>query len=521
MSVTITVWDGASTIGGNKILLEDGSAAVFLDFGLSFSTSGRFYAEFVNPRGVRGLYDPLTMGLLPRIQGIYREDLMPPEPLCSRMLPSDAPCVKAAGVLLSHAHADHIGCVSYLRPDIPVLCSPMTAFVTKAMQDSGKSDMQCEHCYAAPRVLKPDRTIVSAGKADRTQRPFRIVGSDTELSGDALDYWGKCYLSEIKLQTAPLDRCDEIEGLAIRCFPVDHSIYGATAFAVETSAGWVVYTGDLRTHGRNGHTTWTFAKEAAELNPIALICEGTHVLSEERPSEDQVQQNCLAEVTKAQGRLVIADFGARNVERLESFLRIARETGRLLVVTAKDAMLLKAMHLVDTSVPNPATDDTICLYDEPRGRSEGWLTAITNEMSSKLVAPELIRTSPGDYLLCFGFYEINELPELAPDNGGVYIHSSSELYNEEQVIDFQRLRNWLDYFGISLIGDPEDRSSAVRFHTSGHITGSELEALVRTVNPKTLIPVHTQPDESYEWFEEKFAADFRLELPRDNPRISL
>jgi ribonuclease J len=38
LSPTITVYDGANTIGGNKILLEDGATAVFLDFGTSFST---------------------------------------------------------------------------------------------------------------------------------------------------------------------------------------------------------------------------------------------------------------------------------------------------------------------------------------------------------------------------------------------------------------------------------------------------------------------------------------------------
>jgi ribonuclease J len=31
--VKITVFDGSSTIGGNKIYLEEGDEAVFLDFG--------------------------------------------------------------------------------------------------------------------------------------------------------------------------------------------------------------------------------------------------------------------------------------------------------------------------------------------------------------------------------------------------------------------------------------------------------------------------------------------------------
>ena len=43
MPVSITVYDGANTIGGNKIFLEDGDTAVFLDFGTSFHTRFQYF----------------------------------------------------------------------------------------------------------------------------------------------------------------------------------------------------------------------------------------------------------------------------------------------------------------------------------------------------------------------------------------------------------------------------------------------------------------------------------------------
>ncbi len=49
LPTTITVYDGAKTIGGNKILLEDGDAAVFLDFGTSFDARNRYFEEFLMP----------------------------------------------------------------------------------------------------------------------------------------------------------------------------------------------------------------------------------------------------------------------------------------------------------------------------------------------------------------------------------------------------------------------------------------------------------------------------------------
>jgi hypothetical protein len=49
---------------------------VFLDFGMSFGKRSKFFEEFVNPRVSNGITDYLTMGLIPDIPGIYRDDLL-------------------------------------------------------------------------------------------------------------------------------------------------------------------------------------------------------------------------------------------------------------------------------------------------------------------------------------------------------------------------------------------------------------------------------------------------------------
>ena len=513
MSTTITVCDGARTIGGNKILLESDGAALFLDFGLCYPKWGLYYEEFVRPRVVRGLFDPLVMGLLPPIRGIYREDLMPARHLVERMLPDGSPEVQAAAVLLSHAHGDHMGYISFLRPDIPIVCSPMTAMMAKAMQDSGKSGMDCEFCYASRRELDAETGIVKAGRDSAVQRPFRLSG-DEGLSDDALAFWTRRFTATRALESILPESRQYVAGMPVRTFPVDHSIYGACAFAVQTPGGWVVYTGDLRTHGRNGQLTQTFAEEAAKLQPIALICEGTHVKTQTPVHEETVRANCLRAVLEAEGKVVIADFGPRNVERLESFLGIAEEVGRKLVVTGKDALLLHAMHLADPCVPDPSEHSLILLYDEPRGKTDGWTKFVLDEMDGKLVSPDQIRESAERFILCFSYLDLSDLAELAPENGGVYIYSSSELYGEEQEIDFRRLRNWLDRFAFTLVGDPNHKEGEWRYHASGHITGPDLERLVRTINPKVLIPVHTEPEKSHGWFRERFE-DLDLRLPRE------
>ncbi|MDI7250922.1 MAG: exonuclease, partial [Bacillota bacterium] len=78
----------------------------------------------------------------------------------------------------------------------------------------------------------------------------------------AAEFWMRAPASR-ELQGDPLQVVTggetPVAGMRVRWWPVDHSIPGAGAFGVQTPAGWVVYTGDLRLHGSRGHLTRAFA----------------------------------------------------------------------------------------------------------------------------------------------------------------------------------------------------------------------------------------------------------------------
>ena len=83
----VTVYGGTAghdsstgEIGGNKILVETGERTFFLDFGMGFGASGKYFDEFLQPRSAVGLRDYLRMGLIPPLEGIYRDDLSAHEP---------------------------------------------------------------------------------------------------------------------------------------------------------------------------------------------------------------------------------------------------------------------------------------------------------------------------------------------------------------------------------------------------------------------------------------------------------
>ncbi len=506
---TVTVYDGANTIGGNKILLEDAGIAVFLDFGTSFDTRSRYFEEFLAPRSRAGLQDLIHMGLLPPLRGIYRRDL---EDSVGRVwgraqqYPHYREC-RADAVLLSHAHMDHAGYISFLDTNIPIVCTAMTAYLCKAIQDCGAHQFEGEMCYAVPKTADEEGIIGAAKHRDFPfmRRPYRLAD---RLCEDPEGFWNLSPSAPKGRHFAPqqLEVVDRVGGRRVRFFPVDHSIYGAAAIAVETSEGWVVYSGDFRRHGRNRDFSEVFIKEAKNLAPVALLCEGTNIDREPGGTEDDVLEACLQAVREAAGQFVVADFGPRNVERLLTFLEIARQTNRRLAITDKDAYLLTAMRAVDLSIPTPGVESSLIVYRRGLRQPQTWVEYVRECYPDQVTAVD-IHARPGDYILCFSFFDITELVDIDPP-GGLWIYSSSEPHTEEQQFELRRLRNWLTRFNLTPVGLSEGSSP---YHASGHISGAEVLDVIREIAPRKVIPVHTSFPHR---FADAIASSVAVEVPQ-------
>ena len=282
---------------------------------------------------------------------------------------------------------------------------------------------------------------------------------------------------------------------------------------METSRGWVVYTGDLRMHGKHGSLTREFAQAVRALHPVALVCEGTHVDADSAIDEATVNAKAL-EVIRHCRCLVIADFGPRNLERLLTFRDIAHDCGRKLVVTAKDIYLLEAASLATDLMTPPKQDEVILLYKKAK-KSDRWEEQVYAKYEGRCVEPGEVKKNGADYILCFSFWDINELIEIDPEPGAVYLYSSSEAFDEEQKLDIKRLREWLKLFQIEPVGVPDAETGKPLkgeegFHASGHITGPDMLQLIETIDPQLVIPVHT---EKQEFFKRHIKAR-KLHIPR-------
>jgi ribonuclease J len=531
--VSITAYGGVREIGGNKILLEDEDRKIFLDFGFPFGTQKLYYEEYLQPRGGAGLLDPLAMGLLPPLEGIYRDDLYQSEMWHSYKEHPEYRKLKGVnGVLLSHAHVDHTGHIGFLNENMPVYSTAMTAFIVKAIQDTGAVGLNSQICYYGPVEHKKlddwKQSAFYSASGPKQQRKFNIELKS--LHDKAQEFWESGFWEkgprEKIINSCAMGTYNECP-FSLQCYPVDHSIPGACAWAIETSAGWVIYSGDLRLHGKRRESTEKFIEEAAKLNPVALIIEGTNVTKTGNISEQEVREKGLNAIKGVKG-LVIADFSARDTDRLLTFLDIARKTNRKLAILPKDAYLLKTIRLIEPETPDISTDENIVIYQKTTSSksTDRWIKNLFSENNNKTVLAGDVRKNQDEYILSFSFFDVNELPSIQPQKGSRYVFSSSEPHDEEQEIDFKRLNNWLEHFGMDSYGLPRVKNGGLitpedemGIHASGHACGTDLFEIVSRINPDMLIPVHSlHPDEYKNKLEN---SDIKVELPDKGKSIEI
>lgn len=494
----VVVHDGANTIGGSKIHIEENGNGLFLDFGMNFAKYSLYYEEFITERTARGIYDLWRLNLIPKLN-IYRADLIPAD-LAGEV--ARYPKISVNAVLISHAHLDHVGNVALLDGSIPIVGSPTTMVILKALNDtsSGGGHFGIELPYHKIRKMKDSEGYILEAdrRADYPSRKV-ILTEHAQNINEFLFYRPGQESSAKAKRIVPNDvkTLDEEDlGFEVKAFSVDHSIYGATAYIVEGDVT-LAYTGDFRLHGKNGDETKKFIKAAKSAS--VLITEGTRVGREEHEnvSEQEVYENALKIVEEAKG-LVIADFSARNFERLETFKKIAEKTGRELVVTAKDAYFLHALKIVDRA----DRLENLKIYGNFKAIQQKWETLVVWEnYSDHYISPFEIRANQEDYILCFSFYDMPHLLDVMPDSG-TYIYSSSEAFGEEQEFSFLRLWSWLQYFDFEVHGFKVDKSGKPTFdkglHASGHISREELRKVIEEIDPDYIVPVHT---ENPGWFE--------------------
>jgi ribonuclease J len=341
---------------------------------------------------------------------------------------------------------DHSAYLSFIKREIPVYCGETTRIILQAFGEIRKTDLE-----------------------------FNVDG--------------------IEFKDFRTGKTVNVGGLQVEPIHVDHSVPGAYGFIIHTSSGAVVYTGDFRVHGAKPEMTREFVEKAKEAEPVAVITEATNMTGATVSSEAEVERK-LNHIVRQTDGIVLAEFASTDVDRLNSFHRVAKKNGRCLAVSLRQAYLMDALR-IDRRLNIPRLgDENILIFRKSKKPIEGkerlrsWEKQLLERYSSKVVDSEQVSKQQCKIILTMSFYDLEQLVEIQPKPGSCYISSSSEPFNEEMEIDYEKLVNWLRHYGL-----PQ-----YHVHVSGHIMPLQLKAILEEMDTKTIFPVHTENAELFAKF---------------------
>lgn len=190
------------------------------------------------------------------------------------------------GIVLTHAHEDHLGAVADLWPRLkaPVYATPFAASVLK-------------------------RKLIDAGLRDQ------VPVTEIPLGG--------------KFSLAPFE---------LEMITMTHSILEPNAMAIRTKFGTIFHTGDWKIDPEpllGDLTDEAMLKRIGDEGALAMVCDSTNVFVEgEAGSESKVRANLEKLVRGHSGRVAVTCF-ASNLARVESIALAAVAAGRHPVLSGR------------------------------------------------------------------------------------------------------------------------------------------------------------------------------------------
>ena len=244
-SVRILPLGGLGEIGLNMMLLESGEDLLAVDCGLMFPDDEMPGVDYVIPD-----FSPLLA---------RREQVR--------------------GVILTHAHEDHIGALPYLlrELDVPVYGPRMAlALAGERLREHGLQDR------ARMVAVEPRRAF-------------------------------------------------DVGGFRVEPLRVTHSVVDGLGYGIETPVGTIVHTGDFKFDPNpidGERADYHRLAELGERGVLCLMADSTNVdRAGTTPSEHEVGRALTDRVRRAPGRVIVATF-ASHVHRIQQILDLAVTFGR-------------------------------------------------------------------------------------------------------------------------------------------------------------------------------------------------
>lgn len=488
--VSITFYGGVGEVGGNKIFIKDGDTTVSLDFGMQMGKANEIWSEFQQPRRFNSLVDLFEFNLLPKLPGIYRTDFTRHIEWKQDWQVPDS----LDAVVLSHAHIDHCEYLMYLRPSIPVYCSPESKLIMQGFDEMGSKEyLESKEAFVTYENKDGglSYTSKSPNRRQKYPRTFAMIENHKKFKIGSIEF-------------EPIH--------------IDHSLPGTYGFLIYTSSGTIAYTADIRFHGSHPEWSHDFVKRAASEHVDLMLCEGTRLKPDDKTrladTEPKVQELVTERINNCSG-LAVCGYPPRDLDRFMSFYNAIKDTDRKLAIDMRQAYTLNLF------ANNPACsgmypnidDDNIAVFI-PRTNS-GLVGSVTGGpeydlmlKDYKLWARDMVeldnavnyntlKGQHSSYALYMTDFSLLNLIDVRPEPGSTYIRSQTEPFNEEMAMDHRKVKRWLVKFGL-IKPHPENVGTWDPIHVSGHGDSVQITNMVNEISPKRLVPIHTENPELFE-----------------------
>lgn len=249
---------------------------------------------------------------------------------------------RLAGLVITHAHEDHIGAVAWLWPRLkcPVYCTPFAASVLK-------------------------RKLGEAGLNN-----------------------------QVRVHVIPPGGSIDLNPFSLRFIKLAHSIPEAQALVIDTPAGTVLHTGDWKLDANpliGPPTDEAALTELGDKGVLALVCDSTNAMVEGHSgSELDVRRTLAALIRDLTGRIAVTCF-ASNVARMESVALAARDAGRSVALVGRSLRNMDAAarecgymrslppFLTEDDIEDVSDDNILMLVTGSQGEQRSALSRIARD----------------------------------------------------------------------------------------------------------------------------------------------
>jgi ribonuclease J len=332
------------------------------------------------------------------------------------------------GILISHPHADHFGLLKFVDPSIPVYLGEPTGKIIRLNN-----------------IFLPQSITIPNQFHYKNRVPFKI--------------------SHFKITP----------------FLNDHSAFDSHHFLIQAEGKRIFYSGDFRSHGRKASLYEHFLKYHPK-NIDYLILEGTQIGRKEtqHQTEVQIEESLVRIFKKSEGINCIYTSG-QNIDRLVTIYRACIRSGKTMVVDVYVANVLGALS-DHGSIPDPRKGFENIMVFFPY-----YLTGkLLNSGYDGMVKPfgifkarrEFINKNPSRYVMIVRPSLLSDLKKMKIDYGNLF-YSLWEGYKSKP--DTKKFIDELSARNMKLIN----------LHTSGHADIQTLKEFVNSLQPRTIIPIHT------------------------------